>query len=231
MCCSAFRPVWTTPAAALSLADGALQVTGLTGDLAGGKLAGSLTLNAAGSPHLAIQGALTGATLSGPLQDGTLDMTAGRMDVSAALQASGFSPGGLLASLGGTAQAIVTDGVLTGLDLAAVNAALDGSDAAAVQAGVTKALEGGSTNFSKLGANLTIHRGAVQLQQGMLTTQAGQATLSGTLDLPIDAADLLLALTPAHTNAPAIGLRLIGPAEAPRRTPQLAALAGWLAAR
>jgi hypothetical protein len=31
--------------------------------------------------------------------------------------------------------------------------------------------------------------------------------------------------------APAIGLRLIGPLATPRRTPELAALVGWLAMR
>jgi hypothetical protein len=137
----------------------------------------------------------------------------------------------LLATLAGTAQISVADGVLAGMDLPAVNAALALPDAAAVQEAVVKALQGGSTAFTTLSADITLQRGALALQHGTLTAPSGQAALSGTLDLSIDAADLLLALTPALQDAPMIGLRLIGPAATPRRTPELAALAGWLAAR
>ena len=224
-------PALDHAAAALALADGALHVTGLTAEVAGGRLTGGVDLDVSGTPRLAMQGALKGASLSGPLLDGTMDITGGRLDVTGAVTASGFSPGGLLATLAGTIQATVSDGVLTGVDLAAVNAALALPDAAAVQGAVVKALQGGSTEFSQLTADIAVQRGAMTLRQGSLKAASGHAALSGTLDLPIDAADLLLAFTPARQDAPPVGLRLIGPAATPRRTPELAALAGWLAAR
>jgi uncharacterized protein involved in outer membrane biogenesis len=215
----------------MTLADGALHVTGLTAAVAGGRLAGGMDLDVSGTPRLAVQGTLKGASLSGPLLDGTMDVTGGRLDVNATLNASGFSPGALLATLAGTVQATVSDGTLSGVDLAAVNAGLALPDSSAVQGAVMKALQGGSTDFGQLTADIAVQRGALNLRQGSLIAASGHAALSGTLDLPIDAADLLLAFTPAQPGAPAIGLRLIGPLATPRRTPELAALAGWLAAR
>ncbi len=218
-------------AASVVLADGVLHMTGLTAEVAGGKLAATLGLDVSGSPRLAAQGTLSGAALSGPLFEGTVDVTSGRLDVTAKLGASGFSPGALLATLAGTAQITVADGVLNGVDLASADAALALPDPAAVQAGVVKALQGGRTDFSTLAADITVQGGAVMVREGALSAASGRAALSGTLDLPIGAADLLLALTPARPNAPAIGLRLIGPAATPRRMPELAALAAWLVAR
>jgi hypothetical protein len=218
-------------AAALSLADGVLRVTGLTGTVGGGRLTGQFELNAAATPRLSVQANLAGATVAGPLLDTALDLVSGRLNASAALQAGGFSPGALLATLDGTAQLSVTDGTLAGLDLPGVNAALALPDAAAVQAAVVKALQGGATDFSQLSADLAVQRGAVVMRQGAVVAPAGRIALSGTLDLPIDAADLLFAVTPARDGAPAIGLRLIGPVATPRRTPELAGLAGWLAGR
>ena len=218
-------------AASVSLADGALRVTELTGAVADGQFAGTAELDVAAPPRLLVQGALHGATLSGPLLDGTLDVLVGRLDVQASLRAAGYSPGGLLATLEGAVQASVADGVLAGLDLAALDAALDQKDAATVQAGIVQALQGGTTAFTRLTTNASVHAGAVALGQTSLTSPAGDASLSGTLDLPIDAADLRWALHPARAGAPEIGLRVIGHAANPRRTPELARLSGWLAER
>jgi hypothetical protein len=79
--------------------------------------------------------------------------------------------------------------------------------------------------------DLLARHGAVTLRQGVLSAPAGAATLTGTVDLPIDSANLTVTLAPTHPAAPAIGLRLIGPAASPRRTPELAKLTGWLAER
>ncbi len=218
-------------AASVSLADGTLRLAGLTGQVAGGKLTGQAELDAAMPPKLSMQGDLSGAALSGSLLDGTLDVTAGRLDASLSLQASGYSPGGLLATLQGDAHVAVSDGVLSGIDLAAVDTALDQQDAVSVQAGVARGLDGGSTAFSRLSVDLLARHGAVTLRQGVLSAPAGAATLTGTVDLPIDSANLTVTLAPTHPAAPAIGLRLIGPAASPRRTPELAKLTGWLAER
>ena len=224
-------PALDNASAAVSLSGAALHVAGLTAEVAGGTLTGSVDLDAAGTPQVAAQGTLAGATLSGPLLDGTLDVTGGKLGMTAALHASGFSPGALLATLDGTAHVTIANGVLGGVDFAAVVAALAVPDAAAAQAGVLKALQAGSTPFSALTADLAVRRGAVSVRQAAITAEPGQAAVTGLVDMPIDATDVVLTLTPKEAGAPKIGLRLIGPAEAPRRAPELAALAGWLAGR
>jgi hypothetical protein len=217
-------------AAAVALEDGALQVTHVTADLAGGRLTGQFAVDAAAPPHVSVQGAVAGAEIGSPLLDGPFDLTAGRVDGTAALTATGFSPAALLATLDGEVHATVQDGTVTGLDLSAVTAAFGQPDSAAIQPAVVHALEGGTTGFSRLDAVVTARRGAVAVQHATLTAPGGTVALTGTLDLPIDAADLRLAVTPAVPGAPVVGLRLIGPGAAPRRTPELADLARWLLA-
>jgi uncharacterized protein involved in outer membrane biogenesis len=205
-----------------------LHVTGVTGDLAGGRLTGQFAVDTASPPHVSVQGAVAGAEIGGSLLDGPLDLTAGRTDATVALDATGFSPAALLATLDGEAHVTVLDGAMAGLDLPAITAALAGGDPAAVQPGVVHALDGGATGFTRLDAVVTARRGAVAVQHATLTAPGGTVALTGTLDLPIDTADLHLAVTPSVPGAPVIGLRLIGPGDAPRRTPELADLARWL---
>ena len=224
-------PALDHAAAGVALASGTLRVSGLTAEVAGGKLTGAVELAGGSSPHLAANGTIVGAMLSGPLLDGPLDLTNGHLDATINLTASGFSPGALLATLGGTGSATLTSGVLSGFDLAGVDAALGLPDPATVQTAVARALQGGQTAFRKLTLDLTADRGAITVRQGSLQADAGRVALSGTLDLPIDAADMLFTLSSSRPGAPAIGLRVIGPPTAPRRTPELAVLTGWLAAR
>ena len=218
-------------AASVALEDGALRVTDLSGEFAGGRLTGQAALDAAAPPHLSLQGSLSGATLPGPLLGGALDLAGGRLDAAVALAATGFSPGAMLATLEGSAQATLRDGVLAGLDVQGVDDALGRANAASAQAGVAAALAGGATAFTRLDAAVTVQHGVARVRQAALEAPGGHASLTGTLDLPIDSADLQLTLAPAWPEAPAIGMRLIGPVAAPRRAPELAALAGWLAGR
>ncbi|MEJ1975174.1 MAG: AsmA family protein [Acetobacteraceae bacterium] len=224
-------PVMEHASAKVGLAQGVLRIEALDGTVAGGHLGGQLTVDAAGTPHLSAQATLTGADIAGPLLDAPLDLTAGRLDAAVRLDASGYSPAALLATLSGTAQAAVQDGTLTGLDLAQVNAALAQPDAGAVQAGVSAGLAAGTTPFSRLDASATLSQGAVAFQQVQLAAAPGTITLTGTVDLPAAAMELRLATHPALTGAPTIPLRLIGPNAAPHRTPELADLARWLAQR
>ena len=209
-----------------ALNGGSLRVTQVSGKLAGGLLTGQAALDTAGTPHLAVSGTLAGVTLTDPQA-----VLTGRLNAEADLTASGFSAGALLGTLDGTAHLAVTEGALGGLDLPAVDTALAAPDPAVVQAGVARALAGGHTAFTSLDANAAVHGGVVVVHEATLAAPSGRMALSGTLDLPIDAADLRVTLTQTLPGAPAIGLRLIGPAAAPRRTPELAGLAGWLAER
>jgi hypothetical protein len=72
--------------------------------------------------------------------------------------------------------------------------------------------------------------GEVSLVCAETPRSAGSAVLSGAVDLAGAAADLKLTLRPAVSDPPELGLRLVGPLDALRRTPELADLIRWRAA-
>ena len=227
------------PASArLTLSGGALRLQDVTAHLAGGALAGQFSVDAAEIPHLHAAATLTGATLDGPVFGTALDLAAGRLDGSLDLTTSGFSPSALLAALQGSMRLTVHNGALSGLDAGQVltvlqsvpaSAASD-PDAATLRAGVVAALNHGATPFSKLDAAGTLASGLLTLTQATLAAPSGAITAAGDVDLPGGTMDLALALHPELDGAPALGLRLIGPASNPARNADIADLTRWLAA-
>jgi uncharacterized protein involved in outer membrane biogenesis len=222
-------PVLEQVAANVSLADRTLRIDRLTARLGGGAVSGAIVLNAAGAlPVLSVSGSLTGASVSAPVFDLPMDITAGTLDASAALTANGFSPAGLLATLRGDVGLSVRDGQILGFDLAKL---APGLAAPSPDDAIRQALAGGTTPFATLTLTGHADHGDVVLQAGRLSGPAGEATASGVLDLPDASADIRIVLRPALADPPEIGLRLTGPLDAPRRTPELAGIARWRVAR
>lgn len=209
--------------AALTLDRGQLRLDDLSGALAGGKLTGSATLDTTAEPPALTLGLdVAGARITEPLFDLPLDLAGGVAEGSARLHAGGHAPAALLATLGGDIHLDVRDGVLSGVALPQVGPAL-------AEDAVRAALAGGSTPFARMQVAAHAEHGVITFNQASLTAPEGNATLGGTLDLPGQAANLTLAFQPAAAGAPAIGLRLTGPLDAIRRTPELAALTRWRA--
>ena len=96
---------------------------------------------------------------------------------------------------------------------------------------MTEALQGGATPFTALDAAGTAAHGLLTLGAGRMEAPAGTTDVSGSIDLPGGTVDLTLGLHPALEAAPTVGLRLIGPAAAPVRTPGLADVTRWVGAR
>jgi uncharacterized protein involved in outer membrane biogenesis len=221
-------PVVEHAAATVTLADRVLRLDKATARLGGGALSGGLVLNAAmPTPTLTMTAELSGAVIDGPLLDLPLDITGGTVDGTLSLAASGFAPAGLLSTLHGEAAVSARNGMVTGFDMARIGAALPDGD-------VRKALEsGGGSGFDRLALHCSAERGIVSLSAGgpvggaTLSSPLGEATLSGSVDLPDAAADLRIALRPAMSDPPEIGLRLTGPLDALQRTPELAGVVGW----
>jgi hypothetical protein len=232
-------PQGDAASAHVSLLNGVLRLDDVAAHLAGGALAGRLTLDATAAPRLSASATLTNAVLDGPAFDAGLDVLAGAASGSMDVSATGYSPAALLASLQGSARASVRNGTITGLDAGRLLSVLSGVaspasksavDPAVLQAGVAETLRRGTTPFGQLDATGTLANGVLTLTGATVTAPAATITASGSLDLPGDALDLSLSLQPELAGAPAIGLRLIGPAANPSRTPGFAALTGWLAA-
>ncbi len=234
-------PALENASAAVDLADGTISVRDFAASVEGGALSAQLTVASSTPPRVMLDARLIGAALTGPLLETPLDVSGGRLDAQLSLSASGYSPAGLLATLGGSLQATIENGTLQGLDLGAAEAALSalapgtapnaGQAASpdAVQTQVAAALGHGATPFSRLHLAATATTGAVTLTQADLQSPAGQLQGAGTLDLLTGQLLAALSIQPALPGAPAVALRLSGPGAAPRRTPDLSALARWLA--
>jgi AsmA-like C-terminal region/AsmA family len=223
-------PVLSQLSTTMTLADGLLQFEGLSAKPGGGLLDGTLSVDASeDTPAILLDAQLSDATIAGPLFDMPLDVTTGTLSASMSLSATGHSPAGLLATLGGAVNATIRHGTLVGVDLA--RATEGGGDAppALTDAAVNAALAEGTMPFDELDVVAQASLGAVRLDQTRLTAPSGTMLVTGTVDLTTAAADLRLALRPAVPVPPEIGLRLSGPIGALRRTPELADLARWRA--
>lgn len=221
---SASRERWLENATAiLALVRGQLTVSNLAATVAGGQLAGSLNFDAAARPPvLAMQGALRGAQVAAPVFDTAIDLAGGVLDGAVRLSAAGFSPAGLLASLGGSVSLSARDGTLAGIDLARMGPRLE-------QADLRAALAGGTTAFDRLSLEGEIENGGLLLRRAALAGGAGAATAAGTIDLTRALLGLRLVLVPAVPDPPEIGLRLSGSADMPERVPEVAGAVRWRA--
>ena len=224
-------PFADTAAATVGLQNGVVRIDGLTAHVAGGTLAATMSLEDASPPRVTLTGKVADIVLDGPLAGTPVDLVAGHVDAAAQISGMGYSPAGVLASLAGSAQGVVRDGALAGLDAGRVVAALRAASGGTAQSDVAAALHSGATPFSRLEWDATVAHGTVALGHAAIALPAGAVTVTGNLDLPDDAIDVHLALRPALDGTPLVGLRLIGPMAAPSRTPELAELARWLADR
>ena len=223
-------PVAQDASADLTLEGGVLRLARIAAKQAGGTASGAMMLDStAVPPRLALQANVAGMGITTGLFETPVELVAGNVDVILDLTAAGNSPAALLATLGGRATIRVREGVASGFDLPQAGAALSGPARDATDT-VRSALLAGTTGFSLIDAPLTLSRGVVSIT-ARLASPAGAALLSGSLDLPGNAADLKLLLEPAMEGGPAVGLRLTGPSNELKRTPELAGLARWLADR
>ncbi|MGX9962536.1 AsmA family protein [Roseomonas sp. F4] len=221
-------------AATLRLGEGRLRLENLRARLAGGQMEATLTAETAPGlpPRLALAGRLADVTLGAPLFGLPVDLATARGNLGFALEAVGHSPAALLASLSGSLQMDLRDGVLTGFDLAGATTASAGADALAAEVAVRQALLSGATAFDQLQGEASLNAGRLRLEAMRMAAEGGaSAGLDGSIDLPRATLDLRVLARPAMPDAPDLGLRLTGPADAPRRLPETSAWARWRAER
>lgn len=227
-------PLVEGASAKATLADGTLRLENLQARLGNGALRAALAVEgAAEPPRVALDAALEGAAVAGPLFGrAPLDIAAGKADAKAELAASGHSAAALLATLGGTVAFGVRGGILNGYDLGAVQAAsaLPGLEEA--EAALRRALAGGATEFERLEGTARFADGRAGLDGASLSTEGGAvATASGSVDPGRGGTlDLRIATRPV-AEAPEIGVRIAGRAAEPQRQPELAPFLRWRAER
>jgi hypothetical protein len=188
-----------------------------------------MEVTASAAPRLALELRLADATLGGPLLGLPYDLSAGRGALAASLTASGHSPAALLGTLSGNLAASLRDGVMTGLDLRAAAAAAALPDPLDAEARARRALQTGATAFERLELDMMLEAGRLRFTSGQLAGEGGvTAAISGSADLARGALDLRIGARPAP-EAPEFGLRVTGPAGAPRALPETSDWARWRA--
>jgi hypothetical protein len=218
-------PMLDGMSATLVLADRALRLERMTARLGGGEVTGTLGLSAGGAaPSVSANLTAKGVAISGAVFDLPVDIVGGTLDGTLAMTATGFSPAALLATLRGDLALTLRDGQIAGFEMAGLIG--DAQDDA-----LRTALAGGTTPFETLSLAATAERGNLVLRATRLVAPSGEAVVTGSINLPAASADLRLAIRPAIPDPPEIGLRLTGPLDALRRTPELADVTRWRLAR
>jgi len=220
-------------AAALRLADGRLRLDRVRARMMGGTLEGAVGIDLAAGmpPRISLEARLAEAVLAAPLLGLPYDLAAGRGEAVARVTAVGHAQAALLGTLAGTLSLALRDGVLTGVDLGAAIAAAALPEATEAEARARRALLTGATAFERLEAEVALEAGQMRLVTGRLAAEGGTtATISGGADLARGALDLRIGTRPVP-EAPELGLRITGPADAPRALPETSDWARWQAGR
>jgi AsmA-like C-terminal region/AsmA family len=224
------HPMLRDASADLAVADNNLRLERFSAKLGTGMASGEFTIDAGASPpSLSLQVRLRDATIEGPLGDAPIDLLSGRADGNLRLAASGYSPAAILATLDGRAILTVVDGAVSGFDLFRAKLAVENPDVKAAEAAASEALGSGATGFDRLDLSGIVSHGDLSLDGGLLTGIAGEARLTGGMNLATQALDLRIALQPALPNPPEIVIRVTGSLDRPERTSELASLARWMA--
>jgi hypothetical protein len=220
-------------AAKLTLQAGQLTLADIRGRLGGGTLDGSLALDTAAVPP-ALSGALglAGATLTQPLLGLPFDLNSGQLAAQGRFTASGHAPAALLGTLSGEGRFSLVDGVLAGVALRNVVNAAAIEDASRAEAGMREGLDGGATALERMEGGWRAAAGVLTLDGVRFAGEGGvSGAIDGSMDLRRGTIDLRFVVQPPPPEAPPVALRVTGPAETPRRQPELADWARWRAAQ
>ncbi len=202
-----------------------LSVKGLAATVAGGSLIAEARIDAtANPPAFALDATLTGASIGAALFDQALDVGRGTTDARVVVQATGYAPAALLASLTGTIAATIRDGELIGINLPELR-----DDFAEPR--ITAALTSGRSNFDQLTLRAAVDHGLLNLTQATLSAPAGSIQGTGMFDLMAERVALHFDVVPAGTDPPKMGLRWTGSFEVLTPVPELAGLTRWRAQR
>ena len=227
--------------AVLRFGKDALALEDVSGDIAGGRLSGSLSFQS-GPDGLSAESKLSldGADISALLPSAARPPVTGTLALAGEAAGSGLSPVALIGSLRGKGRFTLADAHFAGLDpraFDAVTQAVDDGlaiDANRISDVVSKALQSGRLAVKHAEGTLAISAGQVRLTKFDAASDAAKLSLSGNLDLTGGALDARLVLSGAGEAAgtrPDIFMALTGPVAAPERSIDVSALTGWLTLR
>ncbi len=218
-----------------------LSVEGISGDVAGGHLAGQLSFHSAGDnvkTHAKIE--LIGADAANLFGSGARPPITGSLGLSVEIDGAGMSPAALIGSLQGSGKIALTDAQLAGLDPRAFDTVIRAVDQglaidqARISDIVSKALESGRLTVKHAEGTIAVSAGQLRLSDVSADSKDAALSVAGRLDLTdglIDARLVLSGAGQAAGSRPDIFMALKGPVTAPARSIDVSALTGWLTLR
>jgi uncharacterized protein involved in outer membrane biogenesis len=214
-----------SPVVSGALADSVLSLKQVTGQMLGGSVEASGTIDARAVPAMAMQLALKQADFKSLLAGS--DLLEGRFDLNASLSGAGASEAQMIAHAAGKAALQSSAGSLGGVNLKTADETL------ATHPGDLLALlrgSGGRTSFSALAGDFQLAEGIATSDDLHLDAEGGEGHATVRLDLPqwqmASRVELTLAGAPA---APPLVMRLDGALDAPRVVFDVNALEQYLA--
>jgi large subunit ribosomal protein L24 len=176
------------------------------------------------------------AALSGAVLRAT-----GRLSLQVNAGATGLSPATLIGALSGTGTVSVEGAQFSGLDPAAIDAAVVAVDrglpvdSPKVSDILTAALDAGKLNVQSVTGAINISSGRARITAQSPLAQGAEASANALIDVVEQKLDVRATLTGAQKTAnggrPEVSVVFRGPISAPRRSADLSAFVGWLTLR
>lgn len=227
--------------ATLTLGDAEAKVSDLSGSVAGGRVAGTVSLKRGGEGLRAdVQMKLTDADAAMLLPAAARPPVNGRIGLDVTLSGTGLSPNALVGSLAGSGKVTLDGGQFAALDPHAFEAVMRAADrglpldAIRVRDFMGKALDNGQLPVRHAEGALDVASGQVRLQNLTVDADGAALAVSGNLDLTQGMIDARLVFTGKADLAgskPDVFMGLRGPLGAATRTIDVSALSGWLTLR
>ena len=193
----------------VTVADDDALAEDISGDIAGGHFSGQAAVDATVRlPVLALRFTLGGARIDAlPALPG-LDFTGGTLDLAGDVTAAGNSAAALLATAAGAVHGVLHGTALREVDLPALNRLLSARGPRLREA-LTAALAGGDTGALDGGFDAMLDSGVLTVRAATFSGHAGTVTVTGGIDLPGRAPDLLLQAIPAVPHGPGLRVRVL----------------------
>ena len=200
--------------ALLTLREGVLDVSKLSGTMFGGSIGMNGQLVATDTSSLRAEFQVRNADLrAATTAAGQPPRVRGLLDFDMQFTGRGQSEAALVGSLAGNGRFAVREGVAEGFDLQSISDRLEGlNDAAAFLTLARAAFAGGETPFERLDGSFTITDGVARTEDTLLVASAGEGKATGSIDLPRQLVDgtAIFTLT-RHPSAPPFSATVSGP--------------------
>ncbi|KAA0683452.1 AsmA family protein [Roseomonas genomospecies 6] len=227
------------PALRATVMNGVLTVERFDGGLMGGHLGATGRLAAPGDRTPTAEATVTlskaklAEAVGSGLGGGALEIAGGVLDAEANLSTSGAGGDAMLRALSGHGRINARDGLLRGFDLGALRDRLTRLERPQELLGaVMGGLQGGETRFARLDGSFAIDKGVARTEDMRLTSDLGEGTAAGQVDLPAQTIDMRVRLTVQSDQAlPPLTVRLTGPLDKPTRSFEMQEVQEYFARR